>query len=112
MDLLTAKRQALLNDMLQIEHIKMFIGLKLDIDTIPNAECMKTIMTTVKSLSPDAFFSILHTTPCAIWQQVFDVLAVTEIDESMRSLLSLEMGKMVTHMLYLVLAVGFKWCGN
>lgn len=43
------KRQALLNDMLQREHIRMFIGLKLDMETIPNAECMKTRMTTVKS---------------------------------------------------------------
>lgn len=69
MNLLTAKRQALLNDMLQREPIRMFIGLKLDMETIPSAECMKTIMTTAKSHSPDASFSVLQTTPCAIQQQ-------------------------------------------
>lgn len=56
MALLTRKHQALLNDMLQREHIGMFIGLKLDMETILNAKCMKTTMTPAKSHSPDAFF--------------------------------------------------------
>lgn len=35
MALLTASRHALLNDMLQREHVRVFIGLKLDMETIP-----------------------------------------------------------------------------
>lgn len=71
MALLTAERLTLLNDMLQREHIRMLIGLKLDMETNPNAECMKTTMTTAKITLTRClfffffFFSILQTTPCA-----------------------------------------------
>lgn len=117
MSLLTAERQALLNDMLQWEHIRMFIGLKLDTETIPNAERMKTTMTTAKSHSPIPFFCpILQTTPRA--KSLLSLL-LTEIDEMYALAKSpppnthtSEMAKMVTHMLYLGLAVGFKWCRN
>lgn len=61
----------------------MFIGLKPDIETIPDAEGMKATMTTAKSHSPDAFSSVLQTTPCDTWQPGFVVLAWTEIDKSM-----------------------------
>lgn len=83
---LPAKRQALLNDMLQREHIRMFIGLKLDMETIPNAECMKTTMTaTAKAHSPDSFFSLSFTQLHVLfgWQQVFVVLASMEIEKCM-----------------------------
>lgn len=59
--LLTAKRPPLLNGMLQREHIRMLnIGLKLDMETIPNAEYIKITMTTAKSHSPAVFFSTIH----------------------------------------------------
>lgn len=56
MALLAAERLTLLNDMLQGEHIRMLIGLKLDMETNPNAECMKTTMTTAKAHSQDPYF--------------------------------------------------------
>lgn len=48
MALLTAKRLTLLNNLLQREHIRMLIGLKLDMETNPSAKCMKTTMKTAK----------------------------------------------------------------
>lgn len=57
MALLTAKRLTLLNNMLQTEHIRMLIGLKLDMETNPSAKCTKTTMTTAKSHSLDSLFS-------------------------------------------------------
>lgn len=80
MALFTAKSLALLNDMLQREPIRMLIGLKVDMETNPNAERMKTTMTTAKAHTVDAFFSLsfkqLHVL-------IFVVLASTKIEESM-----------------------------
>lgn len=45
MALLTASRHALLNDMLQREHIRVFIGLKLDMETIPKCRMHENNMT-------------------------------------------------------------------
>lgn len=85
MALLAAKRQALLNDMLQREHIRMFIGLKLDMETIPYAECMTTTMTTAKSYSPDAFLSLpSNNSMCHSEASLCCLLASMEIDEYMR----------------------------
>lgn len=82
MALLAAKSQALLNDRLQREHIRMFIGLKLDMETIPDAECMKTTMTTAKSHSPDAFFLSFKQLHVLFGSK--SLLSSTGIDERMR----------------------------
>lgn len=83
MALLTAERLTLLNDMLQREHIRMLIGLKLDMETNPNAECMKTTMTTAKmTLTRCLFFLFLSFKQLHV--QIFVVLVSTKIDESMR----------------------------
>lgn len=63
--LLTAKRPPLLNGMLLSirmfqKHIKMFIGLKLDMETIPNAEFMNKDSNNSKITLPRCFFSTIH----------------------------------------------------
>lgn len=84
MALLTASRHALLNDMLQREHIRVFIGLKLDMETIPKCRMHENNNDGGKKRNTDqmlffkiSFISLIHYSAANLYPAG---LASTEID--------------------------------
>lgn len=78
MALLTASRHALLNDMLQREHIRVFIGLKLDMETIPKCRMHENKNDGGKKRNTDQmlFFKFPSYHSYTILQQISTLLAL------------------------------------